>query len=68
MKKLKNVILCVGKIMEQEIEQFFQELAENDRKVQAEMYTKNSDELSAEFIDFVNKNQCKIDEGDSDGK
>jgi len=54
--------------MEQEIEQFFQELAENDRKVQAEMYTKNSDELSAEFIDFVNKNQCKIDEGDSDGK
>ena len=47
-------------MIDQTTSEFLKELAENDKKVQAEIYQKNREEMSLEFIDFVNKNKCKI--------
>lgn len=52
--------------MDQSLKDFLAELAENDKKVQAELAQKSREELSQEFIDYVNKNNCKI-KGDQHG-
>ena len=52
--------------MDQSLKDFLAELAENDKKVQAELAQKSREELSQEFIDYVNKNNCKI-KGDKHG-
>ena len=46
--------------MDQSLKDFLAELAEHDKKVQAELDQKSREELSQEFIDYVNKNNCKI--------
>lgn len=52
--------------MDQDLNEFLKELAVNDKKVQAELAQKSREELSREFVDFVNKNNCKI-KGDKHG-
>lgn len=56
--------------MEEEMEenQFLKELAENDKKVQAELYLKDRQELSDEFVEFVKNNQCKLKDDEQDGE
>ena len=39
--------------MDQSLKDFLAELAENDKKVQAELAQKSREELSQEFIDYV---------------
>lgn len=41
-------------------EELKKEFEENDKKVQQEINLKSRVEMSNEFIDFVNKNNCKI--------
>jgi len=60
-------MIIVGGKMNQEREQFINELAENDRKVQEDLYKKDRKELSKEFVDFVKQNNCKLKD-DEDGE
>lgn len=46
---------------------FAKELEINDKKTSAEINTKSREELSNEFITFIQKNNCKI-RGEKNGK
>lgn len=48
--------------MNQVLDAFLKELAENDRKVQAESYEKDSDKINQKFVDFIKSNNCKVKE------
>ena len=48
-------------------EEFQKELAENDKKVAAEINSKSREEMSKEFIEFIKANKCKI-KGGKNGK
>ena len=48
-------------------EEFQQELAENDKKVAAEINTKSDEEKAKEFAKFIKDNKCKI-KGGRNGK
>ena len=46
--------------MNQKLDEFIKELAENDKKVKEELYKKDRKQMSEEFVDFVKKNNCKL--------
>ena len=48
--------------MNKVLDTFLQELAENDKKVQAESYEKNGEKISQEFVDFIQNKHCKVKE------
>ena len=52
--------------MNQLLKDFLAELAENDKKVQEELYKKDRKEMSDEFVDFVKKNDCKLKDVDDE--
>lgn len=56
------------KTQEQIWEEFQKELKENDKKVKQEIYIKSDEEKAKEFAMFIKKNNCKVIEGDKNGK
>lgn len=56
------------KTPEQLWEEFQQELAENDKKVAAEINTKSDEEKAKEFAKFIKENKCKVMKGGKNGK
>ena len=42
------------------LKEFQNELKVNDKKVQQEIKTKNREEMSKDFVNFVKENKCKI--------
>ena len=58
----------MNKTPEQLLEEFQKELAENDKKVQEEIYQKTDVEKAKEFAKFIKDNNCKVIGGDNNGK
>lgn len=56
------------KTPEQLLEEFQKELAENDKKVQEEIYQKTDEEKAKEFAKFIKDNNCKVIGGNNNGK
>ena len=56
------------KTPEQLLEEFQKELAENDKKVQEEIYQKTDEEKAKEFAKFIKDNNCKVIGGSKNGK
>ena len=50
------------------IKDFEKELKQNDKKVQQEINTKNREEMSKDFVNFVKANNCKIKDKKVGGK
>ena len=48
-------------------EDFQKELAENDKKVEAEINTKTDEQKAKEFMNFIKSNKCKV-KGGKNGK
>ena len=57
----------MSKNIENTIKEFENELKLNDEKVKKEQNLKSREELSAEFVNFVKSNTCKI-RGGKNGK
>lgn len=56
------------KTPDQIFKEFKKELAENDKKVQQEIYTKTDVEKAKEFAKFIKDNNCKVMKGGKNGK
>lgn len=56
------------KTPEQIFEEFQKELAENDKKVEAEINKKSDIEKAKEFAKFIKENNCKTIKGGKNGK
>ena len=56
------------KDMNKILKEFQAELKVNDKKVQQEMKTKSKEEMSKDFVNFVNENNCKIKGQKAGGK
>ena len=54
--------------VDKKIDSFFEDLAQNDKKVQEEINKKDRQRMSEEFVDFVRKNNCKLKDVDEDGE
>ena len=55
------------KTPDQIFKEFKKELAENDKKVQQEIYTKTDEQKSKEFARFIKDNNCKVMKGGKNG-
>ena len=50
----------MAKSYDEILNEFKKELSKNDKLVQKEINSNDRDKMNSEFVEFINKNNCKI--------